>query len=356
MKLPTYQDILPYIADKLVSEQPHPEDGNVRIFNYTQKCQFSRAWDDVTRQCRGLILNVATGECLARPFAKFFNHGELEQRGQAVPDETPEVYEKLDGSLGILYWMHDRPWIATRGSFTSSQAAWATAWFRRHMARHPHPIPGTTALFEIIYPENRIVVSYDFSGLVHLATLSIATGQTVPDMWPEPIRAAKRVQTTDLAALAAMDEPNSEGFVVYYPQADFRMKIKLAEYVRLHKIVTGVSEIGIWEVLKEGKSLDSFLENVPDEFFVWVKGVQSALLAEHQRILQQARAEFAEASDGWPEAMAAGNGRKWIASRIANMTHPSLGFAFLDGKIGDEYVWRLIRPKGQSAFTKDIDV
>ena len=46
-----YEQIKPYIEKKLISENTHPEDADVRIFNYTPICQFSRAWDDVTKQC-----------------------------------------------------------------------------------------------------------------------------------------------------------------------------------------------------------------------------------------------------------------------------------------------------------------
>jgi len=62
------EDILPYLENKLVSEQVHPENPDIRIYNYTQKCQFGKEWNDITRACRGLILNVATGEIFSASF------------------------------------------------------------------------------------------------------------------------------------------------------------------------------------------------------------------------------------------------------------------------------------------------
>lgn len=41
-----------YIDDSLISIQ---EKGGYFIYNYTQKCQFEKAWDDVTKMCRGII-------------------------------------------------------------------------------------------------------------------------------------------------------------------------------------------------------------------------------------------------------------------------------------------------------------
>ena len=54
---------------------------------------------------------------------KFFN---LEERPEtalpALPPGPFEVFEKVDGSLGILYHAGDGPALASRGSFTSDQA------------------------------------------------------------------------------------------------------------------------------------------------------------------------------------------------------------------------------------------
>lgn len=74
-------------------------------------------WNHATLTCRGLIAD-SEGTILARPSTKFFNLEQVEQ----LPDEPFEVYEKLDGSLGILYWLDDEPYISTRGSFESPQS------------------------------------------------------------------------------------------------------------------------------------------------------------------------------------------------------------------------------------------
>jgi RNA ligase len=39
-----------------------------------------------------------------------------------TPTENFEVYEKMDGSLGIVFWYRGQWVVATRGSFTSDQA------------------------------------------------------------------------------------------------------------------------------------------------------------------------------------------------------------------------------------------
>jgi len=49
-------------------------------------------------------------------------------------------------------------------------------------------------------------------------------------------------------ALAAPPRDDREGLVVHFTDADQRVKIKYAEYVRLHRIVTGLSARTVWEI------------------------------------------------------------------------------------------------------------
>ena len=350
MKTPTYEEIKPYLEKGLIGEQVHPQNPDVRIFNYSQACQFDKAWDDVTKQCRGLILNVATGEVIARPFGKFFNYQEHVQNAWPIPGDAPQVHEKLDGSLGILYWLDGHPFIATRGSFKSDQALWATKWFRENVGDW-NRLTNLTHLFEIIYMENRIVVNYDYSGLVHLATLSTDTGETVEYSWPAPIRKAKVIPATSIEELMKLDEPNSEGFVIFYPKENVRMKIKFPEYVRLHKIITGISEIGIWELLRDGQSLKPLIEKVPDEFFKWVTEVSDRLLNEFY--------DIADGVDKIHETVRALPTRKEQALVIQEYDPKYRGvvFALLDQKPRAlQGIWKMIRPSGKRIYKTDLDL
>lgn len=349
-----YETIKPYIEKKLVSEQKHPDDPNIRIFNYTQTCQFSGEWDDVTRQCRGLIMNVETGEILARPFPKFFNYQEHIAKGWPLPEGKPIVSEKLDGSLGILYWLGGKPWIATRGSFTSDQARWATDYFRTYAERTGLTDDGLTHLFEIIYPANRIVVAYDYSDLVYLTSVDRATGKASPIEYP--FRKAKQFEIDDVANLAKMDEPNSEGFVLYYPEADTRMKIKFPEYVRLHRIVTGVNEIAIWEHLRDGNPLASLVEKVPDEFFKWVGGVSEKLCGEYNKIAEEAQRDYAQIHSLMNSELVGGGTRKEWAEQITKKKNPGILFAMHDRKPVAPIIWKMVRPHGAQVFKTDIDL
>jgi len=256
------------LDERFVSVQKHP-DADLFIYNYTAKAQYDRVWNEITLQSRGLILD-ADYNIVARPFKKFFN---IEEHPvDEIPGGEFEVYEKVDGSLGILYWQNDKPYISTRGSFTSVQAAQATEILHNN---YPHTFNrlnrDATYLFEIIYPENKIVIDYgDKTDLVLLAVIDNNTGDDLP--LPDigfPV-AKSYSGLNDLAALKSLEEENKEGFVVKFNNG-LRVKVKFSEYLRLHKIVTGVSNLVIWEHLAEGRSFDDLLDKVPDEFYEWVK-------------------------------------------------------------------------------------
>src|SRR4030095_2830850 len=52
------------------------DDGRLAIYTYTDQCVYENAWDEVTRNSRGHIFDLQTGECVAWAFPKFFNLGE----------------------------------------------------------------------------------------------------------------------------------------------------------------------------------------------------------------------------------------------------------------------------------------
>jgi len=89
-----------YISEGLVVKNDHPT-LPISIYNYSRTCQYENKWDEITKMCRGLILDQE-GNVIAKGFNKFFNMEE--HQPEEIPNETFEVFEKLDGSLGILFW------------------------------------------------------------------------------------------------------------------------------------------------------------------------------------------------------------------------------------------------------------
>ena len=165
-----------YYEDGLLHKQTHPT-FDLTIWNYTPKVQYERLWDDITMQCRGLVTN-SKGEIVARPFKKFFNYEEY--KPEEIPNEDFVVYEKLDGSLGILFNYQGEWILSTRGSFTSPQSIKGKEILNKHDISAWRK--DNTYLFEIIYPENRIVVDYgNEEKLVVIGCIHTETGDEVSD-------------------------------------------------------------------------------------------------------------------------------------------------------------------------------
>jgi RNA ligase len=282
-------------------------------------------------------------EVIARPFRKFFNLGEVEY--QVIPQESFEIYEKMDGSLGILYWINEIPYIATRGSFNSDQARIATEMLHSAYASSIPQLDRTkTYLFEIIYPENRIVVNYgDTRALVLIGIIDTKTGTECPleSLGFEIVKLYDGIN--DLNQLKIQEENNREGYVIKFA-GGLRLKVKFEEYQRVHQIITRVSNINIWEYLKEGRDLTEVLERVPDEFYDWVKLTEKQLFDNFVAIETIARNEF-KIFDS----------RKEAALYYQTCTYPAVLFKMMEEKPYDQIIWKMIRPKFEKPFATSIE-
>lgn len=267
------------IEGGFVRSNAHPE-ADLWILNYTEKAAYEGHWNNVTLNCRGLIVDIY-GEIFARAFPKFFNYGQV-GCPQIDLDEPAIVSDKMDGSLGILYpdLSTGEYAIATRGSFTSDQAVHATEILHTKYADFKPTDPNYTMLFEIIYPENRIVCDYgSMDDLVFLGAVNRRTGFTfhpgiAKDLgWRGPV-AEEFTYRTMRQALAAEPRAGKEGFVVHLLDSDVRVKIKQEDYIRLHRIVTGLNARSVWQAMLDN-TVDDLIEQVPDEFHGFVRGVQT---------------------------------------------------------------------------------
>lgn len=336
------------LAEEYVMVQKHPN-ADLWIYNYSRKTQFENLWNEITLLTRGLILD-ADMNIISRPFLKFFNYEQLK------PEEIPvlpfDVYEKMDGSLGISYWLNGKPYIASRGSFASDQANHANEVL---YARYQHTFDklnkGATYLFEIIFPANRIVCDYgDKDDLVLLAVIDNATGKDLPleDIGFEIVKRYDGVN--DFTTLRNDNDMIREGYIVKFSN-DFRMKMKYAEYCRLHSVVTGVSNVTVWEYLSQDKPFDELLERTPDEFDAFVRSTAEMLNSKFTDI----QADHLKFMNDHQIVSPKFNTRKEQAQVIlaAKGYNTKILFEMLDGKDYSNSIWKMIRPKWCKPFMVD---
>jgi RNA ligase len=359
----TREELAAAIDDGRVTARRHPS-LPLTIYNYSPAVQYSQRWDEITLTCRGLILDDDFN-IIARPWRKFFNLGQVDLPIQLT--DPVEVMDKADGSLGILYPDGDGYAVATRGSFTSDQAIHASkVWKEKYDGLHP--MGGVTPLFEIIYPENRIVLNYD--GMDDLILLGAVTndgyyqgpqhaksqffmyvdGVMTFTEWPGPV-----VEVFNYAniseALAHTDRPNAEGYVIR--SHNFLVKLKQPDYLDLHRIVTNLTPKTVWERLRDGRTVADICGDMPDEFHSMVRGYADPILKRYEERAQEIMDGFWEArgrvvakSSHTPEAIP----RAEFAKVFSKHKDSGYYFAMLDGKTDRVMtnLWNELKPKETS--------
>lgn len=299
---------------------------NLLIFNYQS---LAINWNFFERVSRGLIVDTDTGEIVARPFDKFFNWGE---NGQKTKGDIVHVSEKMDGSLGILYRRNGEYKIATRGSFDSEQAQWATKYLNAHYDLTLLP-DNWTLLFEIVYPENRIVV--DYSGREDLVLLAIRERHTGRELSPSMVKAVASIYRFNLPKTYSFSEVadliqstkslsgNEEGYVVLFSDGT-RWKFKGERYLELHRLVSGLTFQNALKAVENG-SIDQILSVVPDEFLVEVKEWIAMIQARIDKVNGDVQEAYYDAPKETRKEYAL-----WVKNRVPHLQ--AYMFAKLDGK------------------------
>ncbi len=335
---------------KLITRRKHPY-LPLWIHNYTVGAQGLpiKEWPEALKDCRGLILDES-GEVIGRPFRKFWNY---EQVLDQIPSGPFTVWEKLDGSLGIVCNYRGNLVVATRGSFESEQAQFAWEWLKNELDFDFLPIEGLTYLFEILYPENRIVVDYgDTQELRLLAVMEADGTESLATFYAERFPKARsfspgKVFNKD-GTLALFETPGEEGFVVRWANG-FRAKVKFEEYKRLHRLITQVSTRTIWEMLRAGEheKIKELTDRVPENFREWVSGQVLFLNTAWQSIWDTAHFDYVKR----PVLYSRKNFAKWALKQ----QYPHVLFAIEDDKPVVDMIWKMVEPEWATPFKREVE-
>lgn len=331
------------------------------VYDYTEIAQFNKNWDTITIASRGLIVNTETNEIVARPFGKFFNDNESVEGYNDFARTGPVVVsEKVDGSLGILYQLPNGSWaISTRGSMNSDQAAHATEVYNQRYANSWTPRTDVTYLFEIIFRENRIVVDYgDMDDLVLLGAVHKATGRslTVTEArmgWIGPVARQMPFASYEEAVMAAIPD-TEEGYIIHFTDTDKRVKVKGDTYLRLHRVVFGITPLRVWENLAYDDQRNDWILAIPEEFTTLVEKYEKALRAQHETLFQEAVVVTEKVMQDY-SALGVDD-RKVLANLInQTVTNKQLRgrvFLLVDGRTDTlrKALWKNVRPFGKNAL------
>ena len=253
--------------------------------------------------------------------------------------------------ISLMYFKPRMEWIvASRGSFISEQAMEARKMIDINV--YEKLDKNCTYLFEIIYKTNRVVVDYgDRYELVLLTRIETETGfelfyDDLLARYSKYFTVVKKynLNIKNLDELKALEEDNREGFVIRFING-FRVKVKFTEYIRLHGILTNVSNLTVWEHLKNNYNFDELLDRVPDEFYGWLMKTVKILQSEYNEIERQAILEFVKLYhiNGITD-------RKDFANEAKKSNYYSILFKLYDKRSYGEIIWKQVRPVYSKPF------
>lgn len=365
------------IDDGLAVKTKHPT-RDLWILNYSDHCTRARLWkvDELLFDLRATVID-ANGTVVARGWRRFFNVGEWEGVGLAdlaALGGDFEVAEKLDGSLILVFAdpTDNTLIVASRGSFASPHAQGAEAYLRatypdyvkrtEAFARFTAGTPIWTCLFEWTGPQNRHVVRYEQPALTLVGIVEPYSGHEVS--YAQMARWADDYGLPVVPALVhddwgtfyeqtgKVERPNAEGYVIHWPRQQVRAKIKHEEYMRLHRIIFGLSERAVWEMLREAGGFGKVQEligHLDDDDGAWVRTVSDGLIAAHTDLTTRAykflHALIHEGVDTHDRASRGLIARRVIAEQ-PDIQH--VVFTILDDKDPRAVAWRGLEPQANT--------
>lgn len=336
-----------YVKMGLLRSQTN-DAGTLTIYVYTELTQYDRLWNSVTRQARGLVLDNKS-RCIIKCLPKFFNDDEPEALLEKPRDLDPTklvVQDKVDGSLIQVANDPEHGLVVTsKGSFNSDQAQWAREIIETQYSAGGFFTPGLTYIFEVIHPDNRIVINYGSRReLVLLAVVETETGRE-RDIYQSRFDAFNRVTKLDPSTLDDVEALNagglSEGVVANF--GGYRVKVKTSEYLRLHRIVTDFTPKRVWEALSNGDSLE--FEDMPEEFQAWLDETRSNLEAAYEALEIDIKGEFDRAAELSDKEL----------GLSTDFKHKGAVFMLRNGKAIGPSIWKLIKPRREVIHANTTD-
>lgn len=279
------------------------------VLNYDQidSPRFNELVDD----CRGLILSKDFETVYCRPFTRFYNLGE--GNIQNFDFEVSSIYEKLDGTLMSL-WYHPvkNIWnISTRktanaeGTVAASERTFRQLFLRgmrlptnmsdkdftEYMEKRIGAYKDHTFIFEMTSPENRIVTPYSeyqdyLIGVRHNTRLLDTYGpiENFVTLFDGDVKLPKTYSFSnkeDIVNSLSNLKPLDEGYVVFNPLNEMRVKVKSPAYVAVHHLYDNGLNPKKIAVLVMQNEYEEFLAYFPEDREMFVPYINAFEKMKH---------------------------------------------------------------------------
>jgi len=328
---------------------------------------------------RGLVLCPEMKRIVALPFTKFFNYGENEISTN-LPDEECEILQKVDGSLGIIFYWKGKWILTTKSCFDSEQAIEGQKILNKKWnldsekyGYHQYVDKNYTYLVEIVYPGNKNVI--DYKNIRELFYLNSYNRISFEELY-QPTHGLsflskldyKKYNIKEFVKIAKNIPKTQEGFVVHY-KSGLRVKIKGDEYLRANRMLEQVTPLNIWSSLKNCDDMSLIRSEIPEEHYEYfdslVKYFNDKLLdcLDNIKNICEAHKDLSDKEVGELIGKGKINSQKHNSNNKNNNKYVALNFIFLvrkknlyveyinNGKIRDS-IFNLFRPDSNNVDIK----
>lgn len=294
-------------------------------------------WDSVTRTCRGIVIEEATGKVVAHCLPKFFNYKEAPETTN-LPNEPYTVTDKLDGSLIHCFMYQGKTYHTTKASFNTIYSDYA----RRLLPELKVDDEYTTLVCELRIPDDMELmarVTRRDPGL-YLITAFNSLGQEYDRPYVEYLADKYSINTVpivDITLEELISKPtikDTEGWVVRF-DGGLRVKFKTSWYLTLNRVLeeidtpTKLREY-VRQALKNHGGASDWVNNMPEEF-------QGVLKVEVGQLKSRYNGIKREVEDILNQHQ--GASRKEIALAITDHPLKHIIFTAIDGRLDTNALW-----------------
>src|SRR3954467_8678623 len=101
---------------------------------------------------------------------------------------------------------------------------------------------------------------------------------------------------SELLALAKTLPPTEEGFVLRFSDG-LRLKVKGNEYCRIHRMVSRLTPLAMWEAMQAGDDLEAVRRELPEEFWADFDAITAILQGHINDLIAKVKAEAVPVAD-----------------------------------------------------------
>lgn len=258
------------------------EDNGKILLKYNQLAADTDWYSPLVKECRGIILDAKTNEVICHAFDRFYNYGE--PYAADIDWDSVTATEKIDGSIIKIYYdKENNICISTNGSINAFKAPISSFvggqgdttfgdkvlkclirafksydYSSAESAFVKELKAGNTAIFELVSPDNQVVIYYDTDELYYLGSRNVKTNEEYRSEFMSKIfKTPTLYNIADMSIkeiLAFVDSMKGKEGIVVCDKYYNRVKIKNAEYLLRHRTMKSFTDGDVLDIVLSGES------------------------------------------------------------------------------------------------------